>query len=46
MPDNPVPPPTRAQQLGKVASKHIEAVLLAAGFVLGGLTAIVAGLLT
>lgn len=46
MPTNPVPEPTRAQSVARALNRHIEAVLLGIGFLLGGATAVVAGLLT
>lgn len=47
MPDNPpAPPPTRAQTVARTVNRHMEAALLGIGFLLGGLVAIVAGLLT
>lgn len=46
MPTNPIPEPTRAQTVARTLNRHMEAVLLGSGFLLGGLVAIVAGLLT
>lgn len=54
MPDNPLPPPSpppgritrTASAVRTTAGRHIEAVLLGIGFVLGATVAVAAGLLT
>lgn len=46
MPINPVQPETKREVTARILSRHIEAVLIGLGFLLGAGVAIVAGVLT